>query len=49
MAFGLHVTNAGKGVEEREPSYNAGAACGKQCGGSSENQIELPHNPAIHS
>jgi len=34
IAFGLQVTNAGKGVEKREPSYTAGAA-------SAENSAEV--------
>ena len=39
------ITNAGEGVEKREPFFTVGANVnwcnhyGKQCGGSSENQI----------
>ena len=45
------TTNAGEGVEKRDPSYIVGGNVnwynryGKQYGGTSENQ--LPHDPAI--
>ena len=51
----LQITEAGKGVGKREPSYTVGGNVGwcshhgKQYGGSSENfRIELPY-PVIHS
>ena len=51
----LQITNAGKGVEKREPFYTVGGNVNlvtttmeKQYGGSLENQIiELPYDPAI--
>ena len=48
------ITNAGEGVEKREPSCTVGgnvnwcSHCGKEYGGSSKNlKIELPHDPAV--
>ena len=54
LSKSLQVTNAGEGVEKREPSCTVGGNVnwcshyGEQYGGSSKKlKIELPYNPAI--
>ena len=50
----LQITDAGEGVEKREPSHTVGgnvswySHCGKQCGVFLRKlKVELPYDPAI--